>query len=151
MNMTVDNVSYLTGMRQNMRVSTAEKQEQKEAGAEVGKTRQSTVSASLDQVNMGQDGVAVTEVGRQQGGEQSAAQKQPDAPRMDRVEISKEGQAASAQMQGQQTGSEAAAAEVERYEAEDLSEYTDSELKQMYYKGEITRQEYEDETGEVLE
>lgn len=42
-------------------------------------------------------------------------------------------------------------AEVERYEAENLSEYTDSELKQMYYKGEITRQEYEDETSEALE
>ena len=30
-------------------------------------------------------------------------------------------------------------------------QYTNSELKQMYYKGEITRQEYEDETGETLE
>ena len=70
---------------------------------------------------------------------------------MDKVEISKEGQAASVQTQNQQTESEAAAAKVEQYEAEDLSEYTDSELKQMYYKGEITRQEYEDETGEPLE
>lgn len=149
--MTVDNVSYLTGMRQNTRVSTAEKQEQKETAAEVGKTQQSGVSASLDQVNMGQDGIAVTEAGRQQGAEQSAAQKQPAVPRMDTVEISKEGRAASGQMQNQQTESETAAAEVEQYEIEDLSEYTDSELKQMYYKGEITRQEYEDETGEELE
>lgn len=82
MGMTVDNVSYLTGMRQNTRVSTAEKQEQKETAAEVGKTRQSGVSASLDQVNMGEDGIAITEVSRQQGTEQSAAQKQPPAPRM---------------------------------------------------------------------
>ena len=151
MSMTVDNVSYLTGMRQNMRVSTAEKQEQKGAEADVGKIQQSGVSASLDQVNMGEDGIAVTEVSRQQGGEQPAAQKQPAAPRMDKVEISKEGQAASVQTQNQQTESEAAAAKVEQYEAEDLSEYTDSELKQMYYNGEITRQEYEDETGETLE
>lgn len=43
------------------------------------------------------------------------------------------------------------AAEVEPYEAEDLSEYTDTELRQMYYSGEITRQEYMDETGETLE
>ncbi len=28
-----------------------------------------------------------------------------------------------------------------------LSEYTDTELRQMHYKGEITRQEYEDETS----
>ena len=61
MGMTVDNVSYLTGMRQDARVSTAGKQDQKEAAADVGKTQQSTVSASLDQVNMGQDGIAVTE------------------------------------------------------------------------------------------
>ena len=114
MGMTVDNVSYLTGMRQNTRVSTAEKQEQKETAAEVGKTRQSGVSASLDQVNMGEDGVAVTEVSRQQGTEQSAAQKQPPAPRMDTVEISEEGRAASAQ--GQQT----AETEIGQYEAESL-------------------------------
>ena len=151
MGMTVDNVSYLTGMRQDARVSTAGKQDQKEAAADVGKTQQSTVSASLDQVNMGQDGIAVTEVSRQQGAEQSAAQKQPPAPRMDTVEISEEGRAASVQMRSQQSETETAAAEVEQYEAEDLSEYTDSELKQMYYKGEITRQEYEDETGTALD
>lgn len=45
----------------------------------------------------------------------------------------------------------AAAAEKYQYEAEDLSEYTDTELKQMYYNGEITRREYEAETGETLE
>ena len=43
------------------------------------------MSASLDQVNMGQDGVAITEVSRQQGVEQSVTQKQPAAPRMDTV------------------------------------------------------------------
>lgn len=145
MSMTVDNVSYLTGMRQNTRASTVEKQEQKGAEADVGKTQQSSVSAGLDQVNMGRDGIAVTEVGRQQGAEQSATQKQPAAPHRDIVEISAEGKAASAQ------GQQAAGAKMEQYEAEDLSEYTDSELKQMYYKGEITRQEYEDETGETLE
>lgn len=149
MGMTVDNVSYLTGMRQDARVSTTGKQEQKEAAADVGKTQKSTVSASLDQVNMGQDGITITEISRQQGAEQSAAQKQPPAPRMDTVKISEEGRAASVQMQRQQTGTDTAEAEMEQYEAEDLSEYTDSELKQMYYRGEITRQEYEDETGET--
>lgn len=145
MGMTVDNVSYLTGMRQNTRVSAAEKQEQKGAEADVGKIQQSGVSASLDQVNMGEDGAAVTQVSRQQGAEQSAGQKRPAAPSRDTVEISAEGRAANAQ------GQQAAGAEMEQYEAEDLSEYTDSELKQMYYKGEITRREYEDETGEALE
>lgn len=147
MSMTVDNVSYLTGMRQSMRTSPAEKQEQKEAAKDVGKTQQSTVSASLDRVNMGRDGIAVTEVGRQQGAEQSTTQKRPSAPRMDAVEISAEGRAASAQMQGQTVDAAAA----EQYEAEDLSAYTDAELKQLYYKGEITRQEYMEETGDTLE
>lgn len=64
---------------------------------------------------------------------------------MDTVEISAEGRAAGARLQ-EQTADAA-----EQYEAENLSEYTDTELKQMYYKGEITRQEYEDETGEALE
>lgn len=41
--------------------------------------------------------------------------------------------------------------EEEENTIEDLSEYTDTELKQMYYRGEITLQEYEDETGEVIE
>jgi hypothetical protein len=40
---------------------------------------------------------------------------------------------------------------VEQYEAEELSEYTNTESKQMYYNGDITRQEYENETGETLE
>lgn len=150
MSMTVDNVSYLTGMRQNERVSTAKKQEQKESASDVGKAQKSTVSANLDQVNMGQDGIAVTEVSRQQGAEHSASQKQSALPRMDTVEISEEGRAASVQMQSQKIETETAAANVEQYEAEDLSEYTDTELKQMYYKGEITRQEYIDETGDTL-
>lgn len=151
MSMTVDNVSYLTGTRQNTHISAAEKQEHERVSLDVSKTQRSSVSASLDQVNMGEDGIAVTEVSRQQGAEQSAAQKRPLVHRMDTVEISEEGRAASVQAQGQQTGAETAAAEAERYEEEDLSEYTYSELKQMYYKGEITRQEYIDETGDTLE
>ena len=149
MSMTISAANYFSNIHQNTHTSGEEKQEQKGAAADVGKTQQSSVSASLYQVNMGQEGVAITEVSRQQGAEQSATQKQPAAPRMDTVEISEEGRAASAQLQGQQT--ETAAAEVEQYEAEDLSKYSDTELRQMYYKGEITRREYEDETGETLE
>lgn len=147
MSMTVDNVSYLTGMRQNMRVSTAEKQKETGDKADVGRTYQSTAFASLDQVNMGWAGIAVTEVSRQQGAERSSAQKQPAAPRMDTVEISAEGRAAIAQFQEQAADTAA----VEQYESENLSEHTDTELKQMYYKGKITRQEYIDETGETPE
>lgn len=151
MSMTISAANYFNNIQQNTRTSGEEKQEQKGATADVGKTQQSSVSASLDQVNMGQDGAAITEVSRQQGVEQSVTQKQPAAPRMDTVEISEEGRAASVQMRSQQPETETEAAEVEQYETEDLSEYTDSELKQMYYKGEITRQEYEDETGTALD
>lgn len=149
MSMTISAANYFSNIHQNARTTGEEKQEQKGAAVDAGKTQRSSVSVNLDQVNMGQDGVAITEVSRQQGVEQSATQKQPAAPRMDTVEISEEGRAASAKLQEQQP--ETAVAEVEQYEAEDLSEYTDTELKQMYYKGEITRQEYEDETGEALE
>ena len=149
MSMSISAVNYLSNTHQSARTTGEEKREQKEAASDIGKAQQSSVSASLDQVNMGQDGIAVTEVSRQQGAEHS--EKQSAAPRRDIVEISEEGRAASAQLPGQQTETETASSEIEQYEAEDLSEYTDSELKQMYYKGEITRQEYEDETGEPLE
>lgn len=149
MTMTISAANYFSNIHQNARTTGEEKQEQKGAAVDAGKTQRSSVSASLDQVNMGQDGVAITEVSRQQGTEQSTAQKRSAAPRMDTIEISEEGRAASAQLQGQQP--ETAAAEVEQYEAEELSEYTNTELKQMYYNGDITRQECEDETGKTLE
>lgn len=154
MSMTIHTNSYLNGALQNTRTADGEKHGQKDGSAEVGKIRQSSRSASLDQVNMGEDGLAVTQVSRQQGAEPASAQKQPASPRLDTVEISEEGQAA-----GMKTQSRSAAAEESgdaadsgyKYEPEDLSDYTDAELKLMYYRGEITRQEYEDETGETLE
>ena len=149
MSMTINAANYMNSTFQGTRTTGTEKYGQKEGQPEAGKTQQSAASASLDQVNMGEDGIAVTEVSRQQGAEQAATQKQPAALRMDRVEISAEGQAASAKLQEKQT--DTSAAEGYQYEAEDLSEYTDTELKQMYYKGDITRQEYEEETGETLE
>jgi len=149
MSMTISAANYLNGTYQSTRTADAEKQRQKDGAAEAGKTQQNSASASLDQVNMGEEGIAVNQVSRQQGVEQSAAQRHPAAPRTDRVEISAEGQAASARLQEQQSGTDAA--EAYKYEIEDLSEYTDSELKQMYYKGEITRQEYEDEVDKPLE
>ena len=145
MNMTVDSASYLTGARRNTQISTAEKQAQKAPASDIGRTQESRVSASLDQVNMGEDGVAVTQVSRQQGAEQSAGQRKSTAPSKDTVEISAEGRDACAQQE------QADGAGAYRYEAEDLSEYTDTELRQMYRRGEITRQEYEDETGETVD
>lgn len=145
--MSISAVNYLSNTHQSARTTGEEKREQKEAASDIGKAQQSSVSASLDQVNMGQDGIAVTEVSRQQGAEQSTTQKGSAAPRTDTVEISAEGRAANAQTQERTSDTSA----VEQYEAEDLSEYTNTELRQMYYKGEITRQEYEEETGETLD
>jgi len=149
MSMTISVANYLNGTYQSTRTADVEKQRQKDGAAEAGKTQQNSASPSLDQVNMGKEGIAVNQVSRQQGTEQTAAQKHPAAPRMDRVEISVEGQAASAKLQRQQSGPDTA--ESYEYEAEDLSEYTDSKLRQMYYKGEITRQEYEDEVDKPLD
>jgi len=147
MNLTINN--YLKSSFQDVRTTSTEKLGQKGKEAEVGKTQESTVSASLDYVNMGEDGIAVTEVNRQQGAEQSVAHKQFTTPHMDTVEISETGKAASAKLQTQQA--DIGITEEYQSEVEDLSEYTDAELKQMYYRGEITRQEYEEETGEMLE
>ena len=147
MSMSISAVNYLSNTHQSARTTGEEKREQKEAASDIGKAQESSVSASLDQVNMGQDGIAVTEVSRQQGAEQSTTQKGSAAPRTDTVEISAEGRAANAQTQERTSDTSA----VEQYEAEDLSEYTNTELRQMYYKGEITRQEYEEETGETLD
>ena len=149
MSMTISAANYLGNSYQDTRTAGEERQEQTGPTADVGKTRRSTVSASLDQANMGRDGIAVTEVSRRQEAERSAPREQSTAPYVDTVEISEEGRAAGARLQERQA--EPAGAEAERYEVEDLSEYTDTELRQMYYKGEITRQEYEDETGETLE
>lgn len=154
MSMIINTNSYLNGTIQNTRTADGEKHGQKDGAAEVGKIRQSSRSASLDQVNMGEDGVSVTQVSRQQGAEPAAPQKQPASSRVDIVEISEEGQAASRTMQSRSTAAEEGGkASDSRYEykPEDLSGYTDAELKQMYYRGEITRQEYEEETGKRLE
>jgi len=149
MSMTISAADYLNGTPKNTRTASAEKHGQKDGATEIGKTQQNAVSANLDQVNMGEDGIAVAQVSRQQDVKQSTAQKQPAASRMDKVEISEKGRAASLRHQQQQ--SDADAEEAYAYEAENLSEYTDTELRQMYYRGEITRQEYEDKTGESLE
>ena len=71
MSMSISATDYWNSVLQNTRTVTSEK---KNGAPEVGKTQQSAVSASLDQVNMGEDGIAVTEVSRQQGVEQSVPQ-----------------------------------------------------------------------------
>lgn len=149
MSLSINN--YLNSTFQDVRTTSAEKLGQKDKAAETGKTQESAVSASLDQINMGEDGIAVTEVSRQQGAEQSAAKKYSATPHMDTVEISKEGKAKAASAISRAKQTESDAAEEYQSEAENLSKYTDTELKQMYYRGEITRQEYENETGRALE
>lgn len=143
MSMTISAANYSGSTRQKSQISFSEKHETKNSGEEVGKTKQTGGSARYDQVSLGEDGIAVAQVSRQQGAEQSDGQRRSSG--RDTVEISAEGQTACAKQE--QTES----AETYQYEMEDLSEYTDTELKQMYRKGEITRQEYEEETGETVD
>lgn len=108
--------------------------------------------------------------GRESSGEtedSADGQLYSGAVRMDTAVISEEGRRACLEMnhkEGEINESRSTVAkeaevkekqdtvsEEEEYKIEDLSEYTDTELKQMYYRGEITLQEYEDETGEALE
>lgn len=133
---------------QNTRLSSAEKLSHKDDAAETGKTKQSAVSSSFDQVNLGEDGVAVTQASRVQEIGQSVSQQKSVSPCMDTVEISQEGRKAASAML--QTGTDTGEVEAYQPETDDLSEYTDTELKQMYYRGEITRQEYENQTGETI-
>ncbi len=123
--------------------------------------QQSVGTARLTKENIRQDGtVSLTQ--RMQGTEAyrqikagqteqplseelTAGQLHTETVRMDKMEISEEGKKANAEMQ-QKTASDGI-----EYKVENLSEYTDIELKQMYYRGEITLQEYEDETGEIIE
>lgn len=144
MSMTISAANYMGSIHQNTRLSSGERPG--DASPEVSKTERSGVSASLDQVSLGEDGVAVTEVSRQQGAEQSGSRRQSAAPGRDIVEISEEGLSA---LQTQTAGTDAA--EETQTGTDDLSGYTDAELRRMYLSGEITRQEYEDETGETLE
>jgi len=148
MSMTVNTATYANSRFQNVRTG-ALKEDDQEKKPEVGKTQENSVSANLDQINMGEDGITIAAVNRQQGAEQATSQKTPASSRMDTVEISAEGKAISAQLQAQK--SHESSTQAYQYEDEALSEYTDSELKQMYYRGEITLQEYEDEIGESLE
>lgn len=146
MSISIGASDYLTSTYQNGLLTSAERDLQKAAEAKSTKAEQSTVSANLDKISLGEEGIAVNEVSRQQGSAQTTGRQR--SARVDTVEISDEGRAASARLQSQE---ETAVTELEESEATSLSDYTDSELKQMYYKGEITLQEYEDGTGETLE
>ena len=150
MSMTINTANYISGTPQT-RFSESVQTEEKNSADKAGKTQQSSVSARLDQVNLGEDGIAIAQVSRMQGSEQTQAAAAN--VHNDTVEISEEGRAASIKLQQQQMNAIPETSEEETAEdsSTSLSEYTDAELKQMYYNGEITRQEYEEETGEILE
>jgi len=134
---------------------TADEEEMKRAEFE-----QSVGTVRLTKENIRQDGTVSlaqrtqgTEAYRQIGAGQTeqplseelaAGQLHTETARMDKVEISEEGKKANAKMQ-QKTASDGI-----EYNVENFSEYTDIELKQMYYRGEITLQEYEDETRKIV-
>lgn len=106
-------------------------------------------SSSSTKISTANAGAAVAETSSQQSTEQADPSVSLSSPRVDTVEISEEGRAFSAQIQAQKSNE--STAQEYQYESENLSEYTNSELKTMYYRGEITFQEYEEETGETLE
>ena len=135
--MITNAASYLNSTYQDKNSFREEQQEPKGVSADAS-TQQSGASVTVDQAV-----IAVNEASRQQEANSSTTQQQSASPRMDTLEISEKGRTKLQESRNR-------AAEAEQYEAENLSEYTDAELKQMYYKGEITRQEYEDEVGKTL-
>lgn len=147
MSMTVNTVgSYTNGIVTSEQLPAARKQEN--SPKETEKIEQNPVSSRPNRIIYEEDGASVSMIGQKQGTEQTAVPIKTAAPRTDTVEISEEGKAASDRFQAQRI--KANMVEETAYEEDDLSKYTDSELKQMYYTGDITLQEYEDETGEKL-
>lgn len=136
MSMTISSTSYADIQLKSMKAN-----DQNNGGKES--------SLSSSKISTAKDGTAVAEVSSQQGVEQTGSPVSLSYARVDTVEISAEGRAFSAQLQAQKSNK--GAVQGYQYETEDLSEYTNSELKSMYYRGEITLQEYEEETGETLE
>lgn len=136
MSMTINSTSY-TDIR--FKNPQADNLDSGGKGSSLSSNRTGTVS----------EGAAATDAGSQRGAGQAGSPMSFASSRVDTVEISAEGRAFTARAQAQK--SEVGAAQEYQYEAGDLSEYTNSELKSMYYRGEITLQEYEDETGETLE
>lgn len=179
MSMSIYAMNYYNDSLQNKQNSIKSMTEKtKETDMKQRELQENSGSAQLTQEKYREDGT-VSMVQRMQGTEaylqiktgevnsqvlESASEEQQysDAVRTDMVMISEEGRQASIQMRQQsvrvdsssnnstiQQLQEDASEEIE-YQVEDLSEYTDTELKQMYYRGEITLQEYEDETGEII-
>lgn len=179
MSMSIYAMNYYNDSLQNKQNSIKSMTEKtKETDMKQRELQENSGSAQLTQEKYREDGT-VSMVQRMQETEaylqiktgevnsqvlESASEEQlySDAVRTDMVMISEEGRQASIQMRQQsvrvdsssnnstiQQLQEDASEEIE-YQVEDLSEYTDTELKQMYYRGEITLQEYEDETGEII-
>lgn len=147
MSMAVDTVGgYTSRIVPNEQLLATRKQESSQKEAE--KTEQKPVSSRPGQIIYEEDGASVSIIEQKQGAKQTAVPMNATAPHTDTVEISEEGRAASARFQAQRAKTDTA--EKTTYETEDLSEYTDSELKLMYYSSDITLQEYEDETGKKI-
>lgn len=147
MSMTVNTANgYTSEIVSSEQLSAIKKQESNPKEAE--NLEQKPVSSRPNRIIYEEDGASVSIIGQKQGTEQTVVPLKAAAPRTDTVEISEEGRAASARFQAQRI--KADSVEETAYEEDDLSKYTDSELKQMYYSGDITLQEYEDETGEKL-
>lgn len=147
MSTTVNTVgSYTNGIVASEQLPTTKMQE--DNPKEIEKVEQKSVSSQPNRIIYEEDRASVSITGQKQRAEQTAVPMKTAAPRTDTVEISEEGRAASARFQAQRAKTDTA--EKAAYEGEDLSEYTDSELKLMYYNGDITLQEYEDETGKKI-
>lgn len=75
MSMTISGANYASSVYQNTKISDTEKQEKKEGMEKGEKTRQSSTSASMDRVDLGETGIAISDVSRMQGAEQTNQEK----------------------------------------------------------------------------
>lgn len=178
MSMSIYAMNYYNDSLQNKQNGAKSMTEKtKETDMKQGELQENWGAAQLTQEKYREDGT-VSMVQRMQGtdtylqikdGQPNSSENvsgeamYSDAVRTDTITISEEGRQASNQIRRQSKNADSLSdnstvqqlqeetSEETEYQVEDLSEYTDTELKQMYYRGEITLQEYEDETGEIIE
>lgn len=176
MSMSIYAMNYYNNSLHNKQNDTKSMTEKtKETDMKQGELQENWGAAQLTQEKYREDGT-VSMVQRMQGtdaylqikdGQPNSSENvsgevmYSDTIRTDTITISEEGRLASNQMHQQSKSvdslsnnntvqqSQKETSKETKNQAEDLSEYTDTELKQMYYRGEITLQEYEDETGKV--
>lgn len=138
MSMIIDNAYRTGGAYQNMQ--TTQTEQKKEVAIE-----KQSVENSPKEIVPNMDMVIISAAGKKANAEMNSSSQNTNAETMEQTTSSvEEVQNTTNSEIIQQLESE----DDEETSTGDLSQYTETELQQMYLKGEITKSEYEDELAE---